>query len=178
MNELLDNFKFDYLYSIDLCCFLAFVIFLIILAIIELVELDRKIPELITNIVLAILSILGIITMLLFLLTQSDNKTQEFNLIKETYNIEQNNDILKFTKKPGNKNFLHKNEVKYTLKKEKITNNYKYNNQNISEIEEENYNLEDTYNHKTFKLNKNELKQLIGYKNTESEKVNIDDLKS
>ena len=177
MNELLDNFKFDYLYSIDLCCFLAFVIFLIILAIIEFVEFDRKIPELITNIVLAILSILGIITMLLFLLTQSDNNTEEFNLIKETYNIEQNNDILKFTKKPGNKNFLHKNEIKYTLKKEKITNNYKYHNQNVSEIEEENYILEDTYNHKTFKLNKNELKQLIGYKNTENEKVNIDDLK-
>ena len=177
MNELLDNFKFNYLYSINLCCFLAFVIFLIILAIIELVEFDRKLPELLTNIVLTILSILGISTMLLFLLTQSDNKTQEFNLIKETYNIEQNNDILKFTKKPGNKNFLHKNEIKYTLKKEKITNNYKYNNQNVSEIEEENYILEDTNNHKTFKSNKNELKQLIGYKNTESEKVNINDLK-
>ena len=177
MSELLDNFKFDYLYNIGLYAFLAFVIFLIILAIIEFGEFERKIPELITNIVLTILSILGIIAMLLFLLTQSDNNPEEFNLIKATYNIEQNNDILKFTKKQGNKNFLHKNEVKYTLKKEKITNNYKYNNQNLSEIEEENYILEDTNNHKTFKLNKNELKQLIGYKNTESEKVNIDDLK-
>lgn len=99
MSELLDNFKFDYLYSIGLYSFLAFVIFLLILAIIEFVEFERKIPELITNIVLTILSILGIIAMLVFLLTQSENNPEEFNLIKATYNIEQNNDILKFTKK-------------------------------------------------------------------------------
>lgn len=180
MEKLLENFKVDYLYTLFLYLVLVFIISFIIWVIIEFVEFEFKIPDLISNIVMTIIVITAIIAIALYIIvgTTVDNEMATLNTTKTMYNIEQHDNKLKFTKKPNIKYFIYKDEIIYNLKKEKITNNYHYNNENVSEIKEEHYILEDTNNHKSFKLNKEQLKQLISYEKTENEKVNIDDLKS
>ena len=180
MEKLLENFKVDYLYTLFLCLVLVFIISFIIWVIIEFVEFEFKIPDLISNIIMTIMVITAIIAIALYIIvgTTVDNKMVTLNTTKTMYNIEQYDDKLKFTKKPNIKHFVYKDEIIYNLKKEKITNNYYYNNKNVSEIKEEHYILEDTNNHKSFKLNKEQLKQLISYEKTENEKINIDDLKN
>lgn len=103
--------------------------------------------------------------------------SEDINEIKNTYNIKQQDDELKFTKKDDIYDIIYKKEAKFKITKEKITNNYDYDNEHVSETQEEYYILTNTNNNEKAKLTKVELKQLISYTKTENEKFNIDDLK-
>lgn len=103
--------------------------------------------------------------------------SEDINEIKNTYNIKQQGDELKFTKKDDIYDIIYKKEAKFKITKEKITNNYDYDNEHVSETQEEYYILNNTNNNEKAKLTKAELKQLISYTKTENEKFNVDDLK-
>lgn len=164
---------YDNIFFYGLGCFILTIILIFICEFIE--------SNLIENIIRKVILIFTILIFVLFgfffvtkVIVNSDN----INEIKDTYNIKQQGDELKLNKKDNIHDIIYKKEATFKITKEKVTTNYDYDNEHVSESKEEHYILTDTNNNEKFKLTKDELKQLISYTKTENEKFNVDDLKS
>lgn len=182
MSELLENLKLDMFDNFFMYFIILFVIMIILSIINQFIDIKHKKLTSFINLIIFILIILDILIFGIFLLSKNidydKHKETLLNEVKNTYNIEQHDDELIFTKKPEIKDLFYKHKSTYKITKEKVTTNYKYNNQTVSEFDKEYYLLTDTNNNKQFKVNKDELRQLISYTKTENEKFTVDDLKS
>lgn len=171
MNNLIYNLQYDIYDNIFFYAIGCLVLTLILMLIYEFVD---------WNIIRLAILTFGVLVFVLFgffFVTKIIINSESINEIKNTYNIKQQGDELNFTKKDDIYDIIYKKEVKFKITKEKITNNYDYNNEHVSETQKEYYILTNTNNNEKAKLTKAELKQLISYIKTENEKFNIDDLK-
>lgn len=171
MNNLIYNLQqeiYDNLFFYFIGCF---VLTLILIVIYEFVDWN------VIRLAILICGMSVFILISLFLVTKVMINSESINEIKNTYNIRQQDDELKFIKKDNIQGIIYKKEATFKITKEKVTNNYDYNNEHISETQDEYYILTNINNNEKAKLTKNELKQLISYKTIENEKFNADDLK-
>lgn len=171
MNDLIYNLQqeiYDNLFFYFIGCF---VITLILIVIYEFVDWN------IIRLGILVFGVSVFVLISLFLVTKVMINSESINEIKNTYNIKQQGDELKFTKKDNIQGIIYKKEATFKITKEKVTNNYDYNNEHISETQDEYYILTNINNNEKAKLTKAELKQLISYTKTENEKFNVDDLK-
>lgn len=178
MDELTSNFINDFLNNLFLYFTVTFFGLFLLLIIIGVIDHFYGITDKLFKTTMIILAITGIITLAINIIISTNDNNISVDKLRNTYNIEQHDDELNFTKKPEVKNFAYKDKVNYKITKEIVTNNYNNKNETIKESEEEHYILTDTYNNKKTKLNKEQLKQLISYTKNKEEKFNIDDLKS
>ena len=181
MDKLLENLKLDIFDKFFMYFIILFIIMIILAIINEFIDIKHKKLTTFISIIIFILIILDILIFGTYILSKNidydKHKESLFNEVKNTYNIEQHDDELTFTKKPEIKDLFYKNKSTYKIAKEKVTTNYTYNNQTISEPDGEYYLLTDAHNNKQFKVSKDELKQLISYKKTKQQKFDINELK-
>ena len=172
MRDLVYNLQYDFYDNIIFYFIGCFVFTVILIFIYEFIDWNIiRIAVFVSAISVFVLISLFVVTKVVVI------DSEDINEIKNTYNIKQQGDELKFTKKDDIYDIIYKKEAKFKITKEKITNNYDYDNEHISETQEEYYILTDTYNNKKAKLNKEQLKQLISYTKSKEEKFNVDGLK-